>query len=137
MTPANGLHVRKSVIGAVNPKSGELAALVLKRVNKPVFQASLDLLSKQIENRPIYLVLDNATWHKSKDLGWHNIHPIYLPAYSPDLNPIERLWRVVKDRWFTQWYTDKHKELENRICQALRDMMDKEQEITTLCRSGK
>ena len=33
--------------------------------------------------KQIYLVLDNASWH--------HIRPLYLPPYSPDYNPIERL----------------------------------------------
>ncbi len=46
------------------------------------------------------------------------------------------LWCMVKDRWSTQWYTDNHKDLENRICQALRDMVDKEQDDTAIYRIG-
>jgi transposase len=135
-TPTTGLHIRQSVIGAVHPNAGELAALVLQRVDIEAFQAFLDQLDEQTNHRPIHLVLDNASWHRSKKLQWHQISPLYLPAYSPDLNPIERLWKVVKDRWFTQWYTDNHLNLENRICTALKDMMEKKQETKSICRIG-
>jgi transposase len=46
------------------------------------------------------LILDNASWHKRKSLNWHFFEPLYLPPYSPDLNPIERLWLVMKANWF-------------------------------------
>ncbi len=46
------------------------------------------------------MVQDNASWHKAKGLNRWTILPIYLPPYSPDLNPIEILWKVIKDRLF-------------------------------------
>jgi len=44
--------------------------------------------------------MDNASWHKRKTTNWHNWQPMYLPPYSPDLNPIERIWLTMKARWF-------------------------------------
>jgi transposase len=34
----------------------------------------------------------------SKSLNWHGWQPMYLPSYSPDLNPIERTWLTMKTR---------------------------------------
>lgn len=45
----------------------------------------------------ILLVMDQAGWHKAKDLVIpEGITLIYLPPYSPELNPIERLWRWLR-----------------------------------------
>lgn len=65
-----------------------------------------DLLSFEI---PIDLVLDNAKIHSS-DLSLAvfeilNINPIFLPTRSPDLNPIEDLWRMIKDRIYKTYYS--------------------------------
>jgi transposase len=46
------------------------------------------------------LIVDNATWHRRKSTNWHRWQPKYLPPYSPDLNPIERIWLTMKARWF-------------------------------------
>jgi transposase len=44
-------------------------------------------------------VLDNGAGHKAKAVRWpSNVVPVFLPPYSPELNPIERLWRDLKDR---------------------------------------
>ena len=58
---------------------------------------------------PIDLVLDNAKIHSS-DLSLAafeilNINPIFLPVRSPDLNPIEDLWRMIKDRIYKTYYS--------------------------------
>jgi len=59
---------------------------------------------------PIYLVLDNASYQKCQvvwalavELG---INLVYIPAYSPNINLIERLWKFVKGKLRTQYYDD-------------------------------
>ena len=42
------------------------------------------------------LIVDNASWHKAERLNWHHFEPCFLPAYSPDLNPIEPAWAQIK-----------------------------------------
>lgn len=48
------------------------------------------------EGRRVCLLLDNAGWHKTKRFVWHHFEPVYLPPYSPDFNPIERIWQYLK-----------------------------------------
>ena len=44
-------------------------------------------------------MLDNGAGHKAKAVRWpSNVVPVFLPPYSPELNPIERLWRDLKDK---------------------------------------
>lgn len=75
---------------------------LLSNLDTPVIR---NLLSFEI---PIDLVLDNAKIHSS-DLSMAvfeilNINPIFLPTRSPDLNPIEDLWRMIKDRIYKTYY---------------------------------
>ena len=45
------------------------------------------------------MVLDNGAFHKAKVVQWpSNVVPLFLPPDSPELNPIERLWRDLKDK---------------------------------------
>ena len=58
----------------------------------------LQELATWLGNRKILLVIDGAGWHKAADLVVPgNIKIIHLPPYSPELNPIERLWLHIKD----------------------------------------
>ena len=132
-TTRTGAHLRESIVGAVCPKTGQLSAMVINHVDTDVFQVFLNQFAEATEGRKIVLVLDNASWHKTKRLNWHHIKPIYLPPYSPDLNPIERLWLVMKDRFFTQWYTNDREKLTQRVCDAFNSFIKKQNEIQSIC----
>ncbi|NHC05112.1 IS630 family transposase, partial [Acinetobacter sp. 187] len=61
-----------------------------------------DLKQKDDQTKSYLLILDNASIHKGRvidDLAArYQIRIVYLPAYSPDLNPIERAWFVLKSK---------------------------------------
>ena len=124
--PYFGNHIRANVVGAVQPQSGAFFSLVVSGVDQDVFQVFLDQLATETKKRDAktVLVLDNAAWHKGKTLNWHHITPCYLPPYSPDLNPIETLWRWIKENFFTQWYAKSLEALIERLCTALKNCSD-------------
>jgi len=131
--PKTGLHIRESVVGAACPKTGEFVGLIVNAMDWEVFQVFLDHLSEETGRRRIVLVLDNAGWHKKESLNWYNITPMYLPPYSPDLNPIERLWGVIKDRFFANFYTKERAKLIDRITEALLYYMDDRSAVKSIC----
>ena len=89
--------------GAVNPTTGASCALVLPWANSEMMQLHLDALSQQAgPDGHIVLVLDNAGWHGAKELQIpENITLLPLPAYTPELNPVERLWHWLKEHQFS------------------------------------
>jgi hypothetical protein len=91
--PYCGAHLRMNTAGMVLPRKGEFYALEFSHSDTEIFQIFLDHANQDISfERPRnVLILDNASWHKSKSLEWGRFEPIFLPPYSPDLNPIERL----------------------------------------------
>jgi len=127
----NGDHVRLSILGTVCPRTGEFFAIEASHCDTDVFQAFLDEAARTIQptRRRNILVLDNASWHKRKTLHWHAFEPLYLPPYSPDLNPIEALWRIMKATWFANIHCKDQQTLIARADQALRDLIDNPQRV--------
>ena len=126
-SPYLGEHIRYNVFGAVRPKDGRLGALLFNRCDSVTFQVFLDTLAEEnppVAGRRAILVLDNASWHKTKSLNWHHFEPEYLAACSPDLNPIERFWLRMKADWFNGWIAKTPEQLQDRLIEALRSLFD-------------
>ena len=56
--------------------------------------------------------------------NWQRWKPMYLPAYSPDLNPIERIWLTIKARWFNNYGFKNEEQLLERLDQAILDVIN-------------
>jgi len=83
--------------GAVEPKSGESFFMEFPHLNSDCFQIYLDELSIAYSDSFNILLLERGSFHKAKRLKIpSNIVLLFLPAYSPELNPIERLWEFIK-----------------------------------------
>jgi transposase len=84
------------VYGFVYPESGESQWLLLPSVNVEVFSIALAHFAQAVgagPDRHVILVLDRAGWHKSGEVVVPTgIHLVFLPPYSPELQPCERLW---------------------------------------------
>jgi hypothetical protein len=76
----------------------EFFAIEASHCDTDIFQAFLDEAARSIilTRKRTVLILDNASWHKEKKLNWHFFEPLYLPPYSPDYNPTERISLIVK-----------------------------------------
>lgn len=122
----NGGHLRMNVIGMVCPRSGEFFAIEASHSDSATYQAFLDEADRSIsfQRTTNILIMDNASWHRSKTTNWHSWQPMYLPPYSPDLNPIERIWLTMKARWFNNHVCKNEEKLLARLDQAILDVID-------------
>jgi transposase len=83
--------------GAFSPITGDSYLLELPNCNAENFQVFLDELSKEYISYYNIIVLDNGPFHKAKSLKIpSNIGLIFLPPYSPELNPAEKMWAQYK-----------------------------------------
>jgi len=134
--PYLGDHIRQNVVGAVCPQQGALFSLVVDGVDTDVFQFFLDEMARTIpkkDDKRQLLIVDNASWHKAQRLDWHHFQPVYLPAYSPDFNPIERLWLRLKADWFWDFIARTPQELTERLCLALKSFIDDRPKTASIC----
>lgn len=82
-------------------KTGVLLTKDAPTFNGETFGDFLGYLLQATQGK-VYLILDNAKWHKArvlKDFFTHNqdhLVRIFLPPYSPELNPAERVWRITR-----------------------------------------
>lgn len=131
----NGDHVRMNVTGMICPRTGEFYALEFTHSDTVVFQTFLDHANAEVRReRPRNLLIcDNASWHRSKSLQWGAFEPVFLPPYSPDLNPIERLWRIMKAEWFSDFIAKDRQALMERLDRALCWIMDRAQDNRKTC----
>jgi len=89
------------VFGALNLKTGQLVTQEAPTFNAQTFGDFIRYLLRSTRGK-IWLILDNARWHRAKELKeFFEVHRqrlvfIFLPAYSPELNPIERVWRITR-----------------------------------------
>jgi transposase len=88
-------------MGALNLKSGQLLTQETSTFSAQTFEDFIRHLLKVTRGK-LCLILDNARWHHSQllmkffDKKRKRLVLLFLPAYSPELNPIERVWRVTR-----------------------------------------
>lgn len=134
----NGDHIRMNVLGMVCPRSGEFFAIEASHCDTDVFQAFLDAANRSIHptRRRNIVILDNAGWHKSAALNWGNFEPQYLPPYSPDLNPIEWVWLVMKKKWLNNIHCKTVEALIQRLDLALLDFIENPASVAAITAKG-
>ena len=122
----NGDHIRLDILGTVCPRTGDFFAIEASHCDTDVFQVFLDEAAASIipERKRNILILDNASWHKRKSLNWHFFEPVYLPPYSPDFNPIERIWLIMKAEHFANIHCKNKAALIETADRALCELMD-------------
>jgi transposase len=89
------------LFGAICPARDRGCALILPRCDTAAMSLFLDELSGHVTpGAHAILVLDGAGWHSAKDLRWpSHVTPLPLPAYSPELNPQERVWAFLRQHY--------------------------------------
>jgi len=89
------------VYGFVHPPTGETYWLTMPGVNVAAMEAALAAFARDVgidAAHRVVLVMDRAGWHTSKRLRLpEGLTLWFLPAYTPQLNPAERLWPLVRE----------------------------------------
>lgn len=91
------------LFAAVNPRTGASSALITPTVNTAYMNKHLRFISREAgDDAHVVLVLDGAGWHTSGGLQVpSNITLLHLPPYSPELNPVERVWAYLRSHYLS------------------------------------
>ena len=108
------------LFGAVEPGTDNAFALIMPEVSTEAMQVYLDSFAKTIApDEHVLMVLDQAGWHGAKGLKIPScITLVPLPPRSPELNPVERLWLYLKEKFLSHRLLDNYSAIEKAICAA-------------------
>ncbi len=99
MIPTPGQPKRHYGLGAVNYHTGETVVIIRKRKRRLEVAELLQALVEKHPTGTLYVAWDNASTHQDDEVeavvraAAGRLVLLYLPTYSPWLNPIEMLWR--------------------------------------------
>lgn len=110
------------LFGAFSPITGTSHLLEMPHCNANTFQHFLDYTALQEPQEFKIMILDNGAFHHAKKLNIpNNIALLFLPPYSPELNPAEKMWRFFKDRVSMIAYNNLEM-LQDKISAIIKDM---------------
>ena len=113
-------HHKRVIFGSVNPFTGKTTLSFGSSINQHWFLKHLDEVKRSYPGKNIIMCLDNCRSHFTKKVRSFleknkNFFFLFLPPYSPDLNLIERLWKLLRMRVTHNFLFKSLEELEKSI----------------------
>lgn len=111
----------------VQPHSGKTYWLLLPRVSITAWNAALAEFATAVgasASKQVIVVLDRAGWHTSEAVVLpEGVHLVFLPPYSPELQPAEHLWRLSDEALVNAHFADIEalSEAQAKRCRTLRE----------------
>ncbi len=132
--PADQRYQNTYLFGAICPKRGTGAALVLPTANTEAMQLHLNEISKHVARKAHAVVLmDRAGWHTTGKLNVpKNITIILLPSKSPELNPVENVWQYLRANWLSNRVFETYDDIVDAACDAWNNLIDQPETITSI-----
>jgi len=121
------------LFGATSPHDGVLDTLILPEVNAEAMSLFLAEVALRHSQDYILMVLDGAGWHRARDLVTPpNMRLVFLPPYSPELNPMEHVWEEIREKWFPNRVFNSLEAVEDRLVQAVRYLESQRQLVASI-----
>ena len=110
------------LFGAYSPVDGDHFTLEFPYCNGGCFEQYLEAMSGHRAEEFKILLMDNGAFHKAKNLIVPaNVALLFLPPYSPELNPAEWIWRHIKDKLANITF-DTLNDLSDKVCEIVRNI---------------
>lgn len=120
--------------GAVNPVDGTFVSLSLPRSDTHCMSVFLAEVASVYPDALVVIFLDQAAWHKSKALKIPpNIRLMYIPPYSPELNPTEMAWKITRKDFFHNTYFQSIQAVDNQLYKALSHYTKSKEFLAAAC----
>ena len=121
--PCHHIREYRYVYGAVEPLTGDSCFFVMPNCDTVCMNVFLQELSKQFADDVVLLCCDGAAWHKSKTLVVpENIVLFHIPPYTPEMNPIEQIWKEIRKRGFKNEVFATLSKVVDRLCDVIHDL---------------
>jgi hypothetical protein len=123
------------LFGTARADGSAAFALVLPEVGTAAMQLFLDRFADTLEpDEHAVMVLDQAGWHGAKALVVPaNVTLVPLPPYSPQLNPMERVWLYLRERYLSLRLLPDTDAIVDACCDAWNALLDETDRLRSLC----
>ena len=132
--PADQRYQNAYLFGAICPKMGKGAALMLPFSNTAAMQIHLNEISRHVAPKAHGVVLmDRAGWHTTGKLNTpKNITIILLPSRAPELNPVENIWQYIRSNWLSNRVFDDYEAILDAECEAWNKLLAQPETIKSI-----
>lgn len=118
--PCHHIREYRYTYGAVEPNTGESFFLVMPRCDTDCMNVFLKELSERYSDYKIIMICDGAVWHKAQRLSIpDNINIMFIPPYTPEMNPIEQIWREIRTKGFKNECFKTLDDVVTRLCDTI------------------
>lgn len=138
----NSGRQRLNLQGAINAESMEMTVIESNSINRNSTAQLLEILDRKYSNaKEIVVILDNARYHYSKEVKEvveksPRLKLVYLPAYSPELNLIERVWHFFKKKVLYNKYYENLEAFRKASIKFFRNIDKHHSELVSLLSGG-
>jgi hypothetical protein len=122
------------LFAACRPGTDDVFALALPRADAGTMEVFLEHFARQLApGVHAVLILDQAGWHDERALHVPaTITLLPLPSASPQLNPVERVWLYLRERYLSHRVLDDYGAVLEAVCRAWNKLVDEKGRLTTL-----
>ena len=120
VVPCQHIREYRYAYGAVDPVDGASFFLILPYANADCMNVFLEKLSEAYPNDYILMPCDRASWHTTSKLSMpKNIELFFLPPATPEMNPIEQIWKEIRKRGFRNEIFQSLDKVIDRLCSTI------------------
>jgi hypothetical protein len=111
------------VYSAVCAALGKMTSLILPYANTEMMNLFLQEVAEDFKDYFVIMLIDRAGWHMSQRLQIpQNIRLLPLPPYSPELNPVEHVWKYLREKATPNRAFKSLDQLQDALCRHLRNL---------------